>query len=167
MNKFVLFATLALAFTSCANTPNTSAEAENDIDIVDFSGIEPLLNKNTDTLYIVNFWATWCAPCVKEIPYFEQIAQEYSKHKLKVILVNLDFPNHYQSRLLPFVKEQGIKSDIVMLDDPDANSWINRVDSSWSGSIPATLIYNDTKREFFEKEFTYQELKDAVESFYQ
>ncbi len=167
MKKFVLFATLIMVATSCANTPNTSLEAENDIAIVDFSGIEPLLNKNTDTLYIVNFWATWCAPCVKEIPYFEQIAQEYSKHKLKVILVNLDFPNHYQSRLLPFVKEQGIKSDIVMLDDADANSWINRVDSSWSGSIPATLIYNDTKREFFEKEFTYQELKDAVESFYQ
>jgi thiol-disulfide isomerase/thioredoxin len=113
----------------------------------------------------VNFWATWCAPCVKEIPYFEKIASEFENRKLKVILINLDFPNHYESRLLPFVQSNGIKSKIVMLDDPDANRWINQVDPRWSGSIPATLIYNKYERKFFEQEFTFQELKDAVTAF--
>lgn len=170
-----LFALLALAtFTFSCGPYQKKKNIENDmtenikaeiIPIVDFDGLKPLLHKDNDTLYVVNFWATWCAPCVKEIPYFEQIASEFVDRKLKVILINLDFPNHYESRLIPFVKENGIKSTIVMLDDPDANRWINEVNTNWSGSIPATLIYNKHERKFFEQEFTYQELKDTVTSF--
>jgi thiol-disulfide isomerase/thioredoxin len=170
-----LYGIVALAFLALSCASNQSNEkdaddkgktkAEMSIPIVEFDGVEPLLHKQTDTLYVVNFWATWCAPCVKEIPYFEKIASEFENRKLKVILINLDFPNHYESRLLPFVQSNGIKSKIVMLDDPDANRWINQVDPRWSGSIPATLIYNKYERKFFEQEFTFQELKDAVTAF--
>lgn len=171
LRTFTLLALATFTFSCVSNQKKGNIEnsiAENKISeiipIVDFDGVKPLLHKDSDTLYVVNFWATWCAPCVKEIPYFEQIALEFANQKLKVILINLDFPNHYESRLLPFVKEHGIKSTIVMLDDPDANRWINQVDTTWSGSIPATLIYNRHERKFFEQEFTYQELKDAVTS---
>jgi thiol-disulfide isomerase/thioredoxin len=172
MRIILVVLTLAIFTISCGtNQSNGKSEADNEksckapIAIVDFEGVKPLLHKETDTLYVVNFWATWCAPCVKEIPYFEQIAAEFADSKLKVILINLDFPNHYENRLLPFVEKNKIQSKIVMLDDPDANRWINQVDPSWSGSIPATLIYNRHQRKFFEQEFTYQELKDAVTSF--
>ncbi|MDY0200184.1 MAG: TlpA disulfide reductase family protein [Tenuifilaceae bacterium] len=168
MLKTLTLLALATIIFSCNSNPkkesveNKKAEI---IPIVDFDGAKPLLHKDSDTLYVVNFWATWCAPCVKEIPYFEQIAKEFTNRKLKVILINLDFPNHYESRLIPFVEENGIKSSIVMLDDPDANRWINEVNTGWSGSIPATLIYNRHERRFFEQEFTYDELKNAVTSF--
>lgn len=135
------------------------------IPIVAFEGVRPLLEKSNDTTYVINFWATWCAPCVKELPHLEKIAEEFSSSKLKVILINLDFPNHYDTRLMPFVEEKQIKSQIVMLDDPDANRWINQVDPNWTGSIPATIIYNKNKRKFYEKEFTYDELKTEVLSF--
>lgn len=170
-----LYGVVALAFLALSCSSNQNKEKDSDdksktkvemsIPIVEFDGVEPLLHKQTDTLYVVNFWATWCAPCVKEIPYFERIASEFENRKLKIILINLDFPNHYESRLLPFVESNEIKSKILMLDDPDANRWINQVDPSWSGSIPATLIYNKHERKLFEQEFTYQELKDAVTSF--
>lgn len=161
----VILATAALACTS-----NKQKSEEKDVDskpipIVNFDGVKPLLNRSNDSLYVINFWATWCAPCVKEIPYFEQLAEEYADRKLKVILINLDFSNHYESRLLPFVEKNGVKSKIVMLDDPDANRWINQVDPSWSGAIPATLIYSKSERKFYEKEFTYEELKEAVNAF--
>ena len=161
----VFLATVALACTS-----NKQKSEEKDVDskpipIVNFDGVKPLLNRSNDSLYVINFWATWCAPCVKEIPYFERLAEEFADRKLKVILINLDFSNHYESRLLPFVEKNGVKSKIVMLDDPDSNRWINQVDPSWSGAIPATLIYNKSERKFFEKEFTYEELKEAVNSF--
>ncbi|MDD3566780.1 MAG: TlpA family protein disulfide reductase [Bacteroidales bacterium] len=173
MRIILVVLSLAILTISCgSNQGNEKGKASNDksantapIPIVDFEGVKPLLHKETDTLYIVNFWATWCAPCVKEIPYFEQIAAEFAGSKLKVILINLDFPNHYENRLLPFVEKNKIQSKIVMLDDPDANRWINQVDPSWSGSIPATLIYNQHQRKFFEQEFTYEQLKDAVTSF--
>jgi thiol-disulfide isomerase/thioredoxin len=147
----------------CGGTQEKSKEEQKQvIPIVDFSAIKPLLEKNNDTTYLINFWATWCAPCVKELPYFEKIAEELSDKKFKVILVNLDFPSHYETRLLPFVEEKGIKSTIIVLDDPDANRWINEVDSRWTGAIPATVIYNKNKRKFFEKEFTYDDLKNEV-----
>jgi len=174
MRIILVVLSLAVFTISCGSNQgnNEKGKASQDksantapIPIVDFEGVKPLLHKETDTLYIVNFWATWCAPCVKEIPYFEQIAAEFAGSKLKVILINLDFPNHYENRLLPFVEKNKIRSKIVMLDDPDANRWINQVDPSWSGSIPATLIYNQHQRKFFEQEFTYEQLKDAVTSF--
>ena len=127
-------------------------------------------NENYESLLkapiaVIDFWATWCAPCVKEIPYFERIASEFSDKKIEVILINLDFPNHYESRLLPFIEMNKVKSRVVMLDDPDANRWINEVEPSWSGSIPATLIYNKSKRKFYEKEFSYEELNEAISVF--
>ena len=168
MTRIISLVIIAAAAFACTSNSPKSEEKDNalkPIPIVNFDGVKPLLNKSTDSLYVINFWATWCAPCVKEIPYFERLAEEYADRKLKVILINLDFSNHYESRLLPFVEKNGVKSKIVMLDDPDANRWINQVDPSWSGAIPATLIYNKTERKFFEKEFTFEELKEAVNTF--
>lgn len=162
---YLSFIAIAIIASACTQVEKKSKEKNEAVPIVDFSGVEPLLSIKSDTAYIINFWASWCAPCVKELPYFEQIAEEYNHKKIRVILINLDFPNHYESRLIPFIDEHNMVSEVIMLDDPDANSWINRVDSSWSGSIPATLIYNNTKREFFEKEFNYDELDSIVKQY--
>lgn len=132
---------------------------EKTIPIVDFNGLEHYLNKQNDTTYVINFWATWCAPCVKELPYFEQLNKKYKGEKVKVILVSLDFPKSYEKRLLPFVKKKGLKSDVILLDDPDSNSWIGKVDKNWSGAIPATIIYNKKARRLYEQPFTFEELE--------
>jgi hypothetical protein len=78
---------------------------------------------------------------VEELPAFERVGDEYSDKKVKVLLVSLDFPGQIESRLLPFLDKHKIRSEVLVLNDPDANQWINRVDPSWSGAIPATLIY--------------------------
>ena len=122
-----------------------------------------ILQKNNDTTYVVNFWATWCKPCVKELPYFERINKEYADKKVKVILASLDFPNKLQSQVVPFIKKNKLHSEIVLLDDADANSWIPKVSEEWSGAIPATVIYKDDSRKFYEKSFTYEELKTEIQ----
>ncbi len=159
---FLLVTSLAIQY-SCSSEKNSNQQVS--IPVVDFAQFEPLLYKQNDTVYVINFWATWCAPCVKEIPHFEKLNQEFADSNVKVILVNLDFPNHFEGRLVPFITENKIKSEVIMLDDPNSNYWINQVSQQWSGSIPATLIYNKNKREFFEKEFTYEELLDALNTF--
>jgi thiol-disulfide isomerase/thioredoxin len=131
--------------------------------MLSFDDFEPHLHHNNDTLYLVNFWATWCTPCVDEIPHFEQIGKEYGENKVKVLLVSLDFPNHIDSRLIPFIEKHNLNSEVVVLNDPDANSWIEKVDPKWSGAIPATLIYSSNTRDFHEGAFTYDELKTKVE----
>lgn len=135
------------------------------LEVYDFNGVEPYLNKKDDTVYVVNFWATWCAPCVKELPYFEKINKTYKDKNVEVILVSLDFPNQYESKLKPFIQKEKLHSKILVLNDPDSNAWIPKVSENWSGAIPATLIYNKDKRQFYEKSFNYNELETELKQF--
>jgi thiol-disulfide isomerase/thioredoxin len=131
----------------------------------DYAGLEYFLTQKNDTTYVVNFWATWCVPCVEELPHFEKINANYRENKVKVILVSLDMVKMIEGKLLPFIKNKQIKSEVLLLRDPDADSWIPKVDSTWSGAIPATVIYNAESRKFYEKSFTYDELEKEISNF--
>lgn len=135
------------------------------LEVHDFEGLKPYLNTNTDKIYVVNFWATWCAPCIKELPYFDAISAAYSDKDVEVLLVSLDFPKKYDSHLKPFIKNNKIKSKVVALNDSDSNGWIPQINPDWSGSIPATLIFNKDKRKFYEQPFTYDELETELKEF--
>ena len=114
---------------------------------------------------MADFWATWCAPCVKEMPYFEKLSQEYKNEKVEVLFVSLDFPHLYESKLKPFIKEKKIQSKVIALNDVDMNTWIPKVDENWSGSIPATIIYRNDKSKFYEQTFTYEALESELQQF--
>lgn len=135
------------------------------VNAYDFNGLEHFLKKQNDTTYVVNFWATWCVPCVEELPHFEKLNEKYKEDKVKVMLVSLDMSKQVESKLLPFIKERQLKSEVLFLQDPDQNAWLPKVDSTWSGAIPATVIYNKDKRKFFEQSFTYEELEKEVSNF--
>lgn len=128
-----------------------------------YSDLEKAVLSDENTTYVVNFWATWCPPCVKELPYFEQLNS--ANKNLKVVLISLDFKNQYETKLLPFLKENNIKSEVVLLTDKDYNTWLSVVDKDWSGSIPATLVISKRKKKFVEKMFSdYEELNQYVNS---
>lgn len=119
---------------------------------------------DTDTVYVLNFWATWCAPCVEELPSFEKLNEAYAGKKVKVVLVSTDFKRNVEPGVKPFVRKKNLKSEVVFMDEPNPNNYINAVDSTWSGAIPATLIWSKKKNisAFFEKKMTYDELETAV-----
>jgi thiol-disulfide isomerase/thioredoxin len=129
-----------------------------------FDQLQPRLSTGSDSVYVVNFWATWCVPCVKELPEFEKINEVYSDQKVKVLLVSLDNPRHMDTRVMPFIEKHDLRSEIVLLDDPGSNRWIPMVDQSWSGSIPATIVFTKDSRSFYEQVFTYAELETIVKS---
>lgn len=145
------------------NSPIKAPE-DSSLEVYNFNEIERFLNTTDDKTVVVNFWATWCAPCIKELPYFEKINTTYAD-KVSVLLVSLDFPNKYESSLKPFIKRHNLQSRVLVLNDPDANTWIPKVAEDWSGAIPATLIFNKNKRRFYEQAFTYEELVTEVEQF--
>lgn len=136
-----------------------------ELEIYDYTGFSTFLNKKDDKVYVINFWATWCAPCVKELPYFEKLNTEYKNKNVEVILVSLDFPHLYEKKLKPFIKEKNLTSKVIVLDDVDMNAWIPKVDESWSGSIPATVIYKNDKKQFYEQSFNYEELEKEIKQF--
>jgi len=129
---------------------------------IDAEQLVLLTHQSNDTTYVINFWATWCSPCVKEIAYFEQLHRDQSHEKLKVILVSLDFMNQLERRVVPFLEDKEISAEVKIMTDTDYNAWIDRVDPSWSGAIPATLIYRGDRRVFLEKELAYHELVEQI-----
>ena len=124
------------------------------LDIRNFEALKTEFIPEKGQTLVINFWATWCGPCVKELPYFEEISKAYNQNEVEVILVSLDFPQHYESKLKPFIIKHNIKSRVIALNDPDSNSWIPKVDENWTGSIPATLILSNSKYKFYEQTFT-------------
>jgi thiol-disulfide isomerase/thioredoxin len=131
---------------------------------VGFSEFEKRLTSNSDTVFVINFWATWCAPCRKELPEFEKIHKSFSENKVKVLLVSLDFPSQAQKSLDNFLSVNRITASVLLLNEPDANSWIDKVHPSWSGALPATLIYKKNQKLFFEKQLTYDDISNTITS---
>ena len=130
-----------------------------------YEELKPLLTKTDDKIYVVNFWATWCAPCVKELPYFEKVNKDYKDKNVEVILVSLDFPNMKENRLIPYVKNKNLQSRVLHLDDANEQFWIADINKNWSGAIPATLIYNKDNRKFYEQSFTQDQLETEIRTF--
>jgi len=139
-------------------TPTSFAQST----IIKFDRLEKILTSPSDKIQIVNFWATWCAPCVKELPIFEKIQTDHPD-KIKVTLINLDYADR-QGKVDAFIKRKNIKSEVLLLDEIDGNSWIDRVEKSWGGAIPATLVINveTGRRKFIEKELSEIELERMI-----
>jgi len=136
-----------------------------EIPILDFEAFQTYLQKENDTIYVINFWATWCKPCVEELPFLEQLNRDEFANPISVVLVSLDFPEQMDTRLIPFLNEHSVQSRVVVLDDPDANAWIDQVDPQWSGALPATIIYQGSRRLFIDRQLeNYEELVAAVKS---
>ena len=141
-----------LFLLSCANS------SKNTIEIVDFDGLYSKIDLSVDKTYVINFWATWCAPCVKELPYFEEVNKKFKDKNTEVILVSLDFPSQIESKLKPYLRKNKIKSKVILLDDSKMNTWVPKVSEQWDGGIPATLIVNSTNYNFYPKPFKKEEL---------
>ncbi len=120
--------------------------------VIRFEDLQKELNRVSDTTLVVHFWATWCKPCIEELSTYEKLSQEYVKKRVRFLMVSMDFPKDIKDKIEPFIAKNNINSEVVLLDEPDYNAWIDEIDKDWSGTIPATLIINLNmrKRVFFE-----------------
>ncbi|TVP52767.1 MAG: TlpA family protein disulfide reductase [Mongoliibacter sp.] len=134
---------------------------EDNFKIISFPEFEQLTSQNSDKIRVFNFWATWCAPCVKEMPYFQKVQAEDSS--LDLIFISMD-DGRKPERVTSFMEKRNISAPVYLLNDVDYNKWIDKVDPSWSGAIPATLfIKPDGSRSFHEGEVTEEELKSMIQ----
>lgn len=127
------------------------------VKLVNTQDLQTRFKAGRDTVYIVNFWATWCKPCIQEMPYFEKFSSEYKSRPVKVLLVNVDAKSKLESSVKPFVKRNGLKNEVLFLNE---SAYQSKIDKSWNGSLPATLYVNEKsiKRKFNAKALTYDEI---------
>ena len=117
-----------------------------------------------DTIYVVNFWATWCKPCVEELPIFDSLSTEVQKQPIKVLLVNLDFIEK-QRKVKDFLRTKKITTECVLLDEINGNDYIDRVSPNWTGAIPATLIIKGTQKTLLDHKLNFTQLNSSLERF--
>lgn len=108
----------------------------------------------SDTVFVINFWATWCKPCVEELPLFENLSTH--NKKVKVVLVCLDFKEALPTKVIPFLKKGNYTVECVLLDEVNGQDFIDQIDKRWSGAIPMTLI---SKKKFTERKIYERQLK--------
>ena len=118
----------------------------------------------SDSIFVINFWATFCKPCVAEIPGFIKIASKYKNDKVKLMLVSLDLPSYYPKKIAAFATKNNFATNIVWLNETDADYFCPMIDKSWSGAIPATIMVNTKTgyKKFFEAELNGEEFEKEL-----
>ncbi|WP_167342187.1 redoxin family protein [Nonlabens sp. SY33080] len=156
--KWTLYLFILLGLLSCKEDKPISTTQ-----VIQREGFINIINEPSEKIQVINFWATWCAPCVEELPYFEKVNTKYDD--VDVVLISLDDVEKVTSTVNPFLKEEEIKSAVYLLDDPYAAEWIPMVDDHWDGAIPATLIKKGKEKYFINKAVTYDQLEEAIAQF--
>ena len=120
---------------------------------------------NEDTLYVINFWATWCGPCIKKLPEFNELYEANKSRPVKLLMVSLDFKEDYQRKLPAFIKRKKMEQEVIWLNESNANEFIPKIEGQWQGSIPATLIIyrKNDYRNFFEGTVTAKQIQLLID----
>jgi len=147
-----------------AITIATQSAHSQQIKKVKITDIEHYISTSKDTLLVINFWATFCKPCVAEIPSFIKITDQYKTNDVKLTLVSLDLPDYFPKKIAAFAKTHKFTADILWLDETNADYFCPKIDPKWSGSIPATLMVNTKTgyRKFFEEEMSSAEFEKEL-----
>jgi len=132
------------------------------VEVVKFSDLQKKILYTEAPLTVFNFWATWCGPCVKELPYFDELS---SNKDIKIYLVSIDFQNELD-KVKKFLEKKPLKSTVLFLDEKDPDTYMPKVSQEWSGAIPATLFVTDLGKTYFhEKAFTKEELEKTINKY--
>lgn len=151
MKKIGLFILLLMLFNAAYSQAIKKVKIKDVVNMID----------TTQHPLVVNFWASWCQPCVHEIPWFEKAVAELKDKNVELVLVSLDFRTSYPKELLTFINKKGYTSRIVWLDETNADYFCPLIDEKWDGNIPVTIMVNHKKnyRKFFSEQIPEAKLK--------
>ena len=111
---------------------------------------------------LVNVWATWCAPCVEEMPYLARLKREYGPRGLRLIVVSADFEEQ-AAAAAAFLDRQEVDAVSLIKREKD-ETFIDAIHPPWSGALPASLLYDEEGRLhfFWEGAATYEDLESRI-----
>ena len=104
--------------------------------------IKAIFDKARGNVVLVNFWATWCKPCVKEFPELTKLYKNYNDKGFELVFISLDDQQDIDSKLKPFLKKQGVDFLSYYSAFSNAEELIDYIDKNWQGAIPSSYIYD-------------------------
>jgi len=134
------------------------------VQVINFNSLQKIYSNKSDTTYFINFFASWCLPCLSELPDFVSFSEQHKNEKVKMIFVSLDMKKDSIKTLPQLIEKFKINEPVFLLDENNADKLINLVDKKWSGSIPATLILNNKKKykKFFAQSMSLETLNKLI-----
>jgi len=109
------------------------------LETIDTDGVKALAANETKHLRLINLWATWCAPCVEELPELVTINRMYRRRGFEMITISLDGVKH-REQALRFLKEKHVSSTNYIFDSGDRDKLAEALDKKWPGPVPYTLL---------------------------
>lgn len=162
MANVLIDMTKGIAVAGLLSLVAISTEAQQ-AEIIKLKEFQKELAAPSEKILVYNFWATWCAPCIVEIPEFEKVNMNDKDVKITLVSMDMDL-NPDPQKVYNFINRKKIQSRVVILDAVDPNSWIHTIDENWSGALPATLIINTKTgvRKFLNKALKEGELEMLI-----
>jgi thiol-disulfide isomerase/thioredoxin len=132
-------------------------------ELVKLDKLQQLIHSEKEQIQVINFWATWCAPCLKELPLFEKLNGDRKDIHIRLVSMDMDLDPDPE-KVRKFVARKKIQSEVLILNERNPNQWIDKVDKAWSGALPATLVLNNKtgKRKFVERELHEGDLEKLI-----
>jgi len=161
-----LFSVFALMGLMTFTLPEVNAQS---IEVIKYEQLFEKVNQTNDQLIVVNFWATWCGPCVEEMPHFVELNEKYKDNpNFKLLFVSMDRAKQLD-KVHQFIIDYKMNAEVVLLDDNKRmNEWIPKVDASWNGNIPVTVLYqNAEKVHFVGAAIESKELEELIKTYIQ
>jgi len=120
--------------------------------------------KESKTPLIVNFWATFCVPCIQEMPYFQEMARQYKSQDVSLLFVSLDLKEAYPSKVNAMAKKLQLTFPVVWLNETNADYFCPKIDTTWSGGMPSSLFVNNATgyHKFFEDQLSKEKLEGVI-----
>jgi thiol-disulfide isomerase/thioredoxin len=119
------------------------------VDGLDGAGLKRLIADRGGRILFLNVWATWCVPCVEEFPDIVKLSRSYDPKAVEVVAISADYPDEVDSKIVPFLKKQNVPFKVYVAKFDDQEKFINALDASWSGALPATFIYDTQGQQRF------------------
>jgi thiol-disulfide isomerase/thioredoxin len=115
--------------------------AQEKLSPIDESGYRAMLKSNSGHVTLVDFWATWCAPCRQEMPLLAKLAGRLRDKGLRLVTLSADDPEQAPAAIA-FLKKSGISEPAYLRRALDDDKFIASVEPNWSGALPALFLYN-------------------------
>ncbi|WP_294218717.1 TlpA disulfide reductase family protein [uncultured Chryseobacterium sp.] len=183
MKKIILSTAMLVALSGCKKETKT-AEADPAAPAADSMAVEnnteraasyaskevapenmgQYLAQKNDTLYVTNFFATWCGPCMKEIPHFKKKIEELKGQPVKFTFVDMDDSSEWNGAVKKFGEENGLTDHIILLDGKklDKNFFPNNFQKWDGGSIPFTYMRKGDKTDEYLGNMSEDELTSKI-----